>query len=345
MKGGTLSRRKFLHRASAGLAVAGVAGRPAVAFNNSLVGLEGGPRLSPQPSPSELRTSEGFYLNTLKSLRIWDGHCHMIGFGGSTPAERMANMLRFADRMGIERMCVFLGMKESFHVGPKEMRQQNDEVIEAVGHSSGRALGYAFMDPYHGVQGCLDELNRCVRDGPMVGLKFEYDTPRHPDSAENLQTYGAARDLSFLDPIVELAGKLQAVIMHHTWINTLGPEDPAESTPMEIAALARRHPFVNIICGHTGGNWELGIRAIRDVKNVYADLCGSDPTSGYTEMAVRELGPERVMYGSDVGGRSFASQLGKVMGADITDSARRLILGGNLRRVLHPILTAKGMKV
>jgi predicted TIM-barrel fold metal-dependent hydrolase len=125
----------------------------------------------------------------------------------------------------------------------------------------------------------------------------------------------------------------------------MGPEDVAESTPMEIAAVARRHPTVTVICGHTGGNWELGIRAIRDVKNVCADLCGSDPTAGYTEMAVRELGAERVMYGSDVGGRSFASQLGKVMGADLTDSARRLVLGGNLRRVLQPILNAKGVKV
>jgi predicted TIM-barrel fold metal-dependent hydrolase len=114
---------------------------------------------------------------------------------------------------------------------------------------------------------------------------------------------------------------------------------------MEVAALARRHPSVTMICGHTGGNWELGIRAIRDVKNVYADLCGSDPTAGYTEMAVRELGAERVMYGSDVGGRSFASQLGKVIGADISDSDRRLVLGGNLRRVLQPILKAKGVQV
>ena len=61
-------------------------------------------------------------------------------------------------------------------------------------------------------------------------------------------------------------------------------------------------------------------------------------------MAVRELGADRVMYGNDGGGRSFASQLGKVMGADLTDSARRLVLGGNLRRVLQSILNAIGVK-
>ena len=38
------------------------------------------------------------------------------------------------------------------------------------------------------------------------------------------------------------------------------------------------------------------------MKNVSADVAGSDPTAGFTEMAVRELGAERVLYGSDVRG-------------------------------------------
>ena len=61
-------------------------------------------------------------------------------------------------------------------------------------------------------------------------------------------------------------------------------------------------------------------------------------------MAVRKLGAERVIYGSDVGGRCFASQVAKVIGAEIPDSAKRLILGGNLRRLLTPILEAKGYR-
>jgi predicted TIM-barrel fold metal-dependent hydrolase len=61
------------------------------------------------------------------------------------------------------------------------------------------------------------------------------------------------------------------------------------------------------------------------------------------EMAVRELGAARVIYGSDAGGRSFASQLAKVRGADIPDGAKTLILRENLRRLLKPILSAKGI--
>jgi uncharacterized protein len=102
---------------------------------------------------------------------------------------------------------------------------------------------------------------------------------------------------------------------------------------------------VAFIAAHTGADWEIGIRAIRDCRNVSAELCGSDPTAGFTEMAVRELGPERVIYGSDAGGRSFASQLGKVLGAEIPTSAKKLILGENLKRLLLPILKQKGVRV
>ena len=60
-------------------------------------------------------------------------------------------------------------------------------------------------------------------------------------------------------------------------------------------------------------------------------------------MAVRELGAERLIYGSDSYSRSFASQMSKVMGADVSDEAKRLILGANLKRMLTPILKSKGL--
>ena len=60
------------------------------------------------------------------------------------------------------------------------------------------------------------------------------------------------------------------------------------------------------------------------------DTAGSDPTSGFVEMAVREVGSKRILYGSDIGGRGFVSQLAKVMGANLTKKERAHILGENL---------------
>ncbi len=239
----------------------------------------------------------------------------------------MTELTGFADRMGIERLCVFMGMKWSYDPSPEDMRQQNDDVLAALVRWKHRAFGFVYLNPNH-LDESIAELERCVASGPMVGVKLW--VARHCNAPE-------------LDPILKRAGELKAIVLQHTYIKATG-NLPGESTPMELADLARRHPRVTIVCGHSGADWEIGIRAIRDCPNVYADLCGSDPTAGMTEMAVRELGAHRVLYGSDAGGRSFASQLGKVLGADIPESARNLILGENLKRLLAPILKEKGIR-
>jgi predicted TIM-barrel fold metal-dependent hydrolase len=184
-----------------------------------------------------------------------------------------------------------------------------------------------YLNPNY-LKASLDEFDRCVRDGPMVGVKLL--VAKRCSAGE-------------LDPIVERAAAMKAAILQHTWLKVTGNE-PGESTPQDVVELARRHPGVRIVCGHTGGDWELGIRMIRASKNIFAELAGSNPTSGVVEMAVRELGADRIIYGSDAFGGSYASQLGKVMGAEISEADRRLILGENLRNMLTPILRAKGFR-
>src|SRR5215207_3109134 len=259
---------------------------------------------------------------------IIDVHCHLSGVPGRTPDERMARLIEFADRMGIDRLCVYMGMTWAHAPTPDNLRKQNDEVLEALEHWGHRAFGFVYVSP-HFVDESLAELDRCVRDGPMVGVKLW--VARRCSDAE-------------IDPIVRRATELKAVVFQHTWWKTTGNE-PGESTPDDLALLAARHPQATLICGHTGGDWERGVRAIRPFANVYADLAGGDPAAGETEMAVRELGAERVLYGSDAGGRSFASQLAKVTGADIPAEAKRLIFHENLRRLLMPILQAKGVRL
>lgn len=258
---------------------------------------------------------------------IWDLHCHLGGVEGRTVHERMANLVAAADRAGIDRLVLFMPSLTARDPSPAEFRRQNDEVLEAISHWHHRAFAFAYVNPNHPEES-LAELDRVVRDGPMVGVKLwvacRCDDPR-------------------LDAIVRRAAELKALIYQHTWLKTDG-NLPGESTPMDVAALAARHPDVPVVCGHTGGDWERGIRAVRAHKNVLVETGGTDPTAGMIETAVRELGAERVMYGSDVAGRSFGSQLGKVRGTDVPDDARKLILGGNLRRLLSPILAAKGVR-
>lgn len=259
---------------------------------------------------------------------IWDLHCHLSGVDGRTPDERMAQLMEYADRMGVERLVVFMGQTFLTDPTPDQFRRQNDEVLQALSHWHHRAFGFVYLNPKYEAES-LKELDRCVQDGPMVGVKL-WVAARCTDPR--------------LESLIRRATELKAVIYQHTWLKTPGNLE-GESTPAEFAELAAKHPDSSIILGHTGGNWEYGIRAVRELKHVAIDLGGSDPTAGFVEMAVRELGAERILYGSDIGGRSLSSQMAKVLGADITPQARRLILGENLKRMLMPILKAKGVRL
>ena len=134
------------------------------------------------------------------------------------------------------------------------------EVLRAIRAFPDRAFGFVYLNPKH-TQASLDELNRCVRDGPMVGVKLW--VAQHCNAPE-------------LDPLVARAAELKALILQHTWIKITG-NLPGESTPMELAELAARHPQATFLCGHTGGDWEVGVRAIRPLENIFSDLCGGDP--------------------------------------------------------------------
>ena len=149
--------------------------------------------------------------------------------------------------------------------------------------------------------------------------------PMWPGDGERLQTYirGLSRESR-----------------HNRFLGALN-----ELSPMELARLAQRFPKVNLICGHSGGDWELGVRAVRPHKNILLEFSGSDPHSGMVEYAIKELGVDRLVWGGHGPSRSYATELGKVLDADISRADRMKIFGGNLRRISASIFRKKGMKI
>jgi predicted TIM-barrel fold metal-dependent hydrolase len=245
---------------------------------------------------------------------IWDCHVH-LNSGVSGPVEKQVDeLLMYADRVGIARLVIFI--------------RNNDDVLKAIAYSPRRIMGFVYVDPKQ-TEKSLRDMDRCVRDGPMVGVKLAVDMRcNRPE----------------LDPIVRRAVELNVPVLQHCY-RRVGDNWEGESSPADLAELAARHPDATFICSHTGNDWERGVRQIRAAKNVLAELCGSDPTAGFAEAMVREVGAERVIWGSDGGARSFASQLAKVLSADLPEETKRLILGGNLRRLLKPIFEKKGVRL
>lgn len=256
-------------------------------------------------------------------IEIWDAHAHLDG-GVGAPADRARFLLKYADRMGVRRLILSMGPKFEPDPTPEQLREQNDAVLEAIRTAPDRLLGYVYLNPKH-PEASLQEIERCVVHGPMVGIKLWIAMRCHEPA---------------LDPLMRRAGELRLPVLQHTFFRH-GGNLPGESSPDDLVHLAARHPKVNFICAHSGADWERGIRAVRAQKNIWVDISGFDPAAGLMEMAVRELGPQRVIFGSDASGRSFASQLAKVLSAQLPPEAQKAIFRDNIARLIEPVLTRR----
>ncbi|MDC0275448.1 amidohydrolase family protein [Verrucomicrobiales bacterium] len=259
----------------------------------------------------------------LKSDRIWDSYFlpSYRDFEGD-----MKRSQRAIEIGNIEKLCYFahVGIGTTTDAAFEKSRRETPDLISApLKRWPEKLLGMIHLNA-NDVSASLDALNHWIRDGQMLGVYFAGGGPGSlPCTHKNF------------NPLIERIAELKAVIMQHTWHVTGGKTSPGHSLPSELAELAARFPEQQFICAHAGGEWEKGICAVRDSPNILVETSGFDATAGFIEMAMRELGPERIVFGSHLPSRSLGTELGKIVGANIPDEARKLILGGNFRRLLR----------
>ena len=270
----------------------------------------------------------------LKKYRIWDSYflpsySNPGSDGNSRTITDIERTMPTIELGKIERLCTFS------HIGlgttkdkafEKNVRANPKLILKPLERWPKLLIGMIQLN-VDDVAASLDALNRWLRDGPMLGVYFASgglgsQACTHPN----------------YEPLVKRITELKGVIMQHTWFITGGKSSPTMSTPSELAELAAKFPEQKFICAHAGGEWERGIRAIRDSPNILIETSGFDATAGFIEMGIRELGAKRIVFGSHLPSRSLGTELGKVVGAQITEREKTLILGENYRQLLNPIL-------
>lgn len=266
----------------------------------------------------------------LKRYRIWDSyftpaHSHP-GVDGKKKLIDDFERSRFALDLGqFEKACYFA------HVGlgttgdaavERLLHSQPERVLEPLGYWPDRLIGMIQVNPKD-VTESLSAIDRWLGEGPMKGVYFSGGGPAAlPCNHPNVRA------------LVERVSDVGGVIMQHTWYKTGGKQSAGESTPAELAQLAKRFPKQVFLCAHAGGEWEKGIRAIKSTPNVWIETSGFDATAGFLEMAVRELGDRRIVFGSHLPSRSLGTELGKVLGAELTETNKHRILGENFRNLV-----------
>lgn len=230
--------------------------------------------------------------------------------GSSAADERQ--LLEMADRYAIEALVVM-----PLFGGLCPMRADisaGNRAAAAFAARDSRVRAMVHVYPRHG-QFALDEIERWMDVG-FHGVKVWVNYADEPS----------------MFPIAERVIKWGKPLIIHAMHKTVG-QLPLESDATHIAGLARIYPELKIVMAHVGGNFIHSCERVADCPNVWTDPSGTFCETGMVEHAVRVLGPDRVMFGTDAPGADYVNNIAKVAAADLPPDTIRKILADNARKL------------
>jgi hypothetical protein len=104
-----------------------------------------------------------------------------------------------------------------------------------------------------------------------------------------------------------------------------------------FASVAKSRPDILWIMGHSGGPYGSipAVELAREIPNIFLDIALSMCPARQIEFFVKELGAERVLFGTDNPFIDPRPQIGRVGLARITHQDRVNIFGANARRYIR----------
>jgi predicted TIM-barrel fold metal-dependent hydrolase len=248
---------------------------------------------------------------------IFDAHLHIPSDNGENfqwylVTRNMPEFVRYLDRCGVRRGVISSSWSNTAQT-PDDYRNGNREVAKYVDRYKGRFRGSCVVTPFR-IDEALREIEDCHKKHGFVWLgefcnymtHYRYDTPEWAQ-------------------IMQLATKLNCVVQIHT-------------TTEEMQYLADNFPDTTIVFPHFGRTLEdikARIAIVAKHKNAHIDISGSGiERVGILELAVKEIGADRVLYGSDFTINEPAGAIERVRNAFLTPEDREKILFRNVERLL-----------
>lgn len=204
-----------------------------------------------------------------------------------------------------------------FPRGKADATVGNEEAARIVPSTPG-LLQWVVVNPLD--DRTYEQAERMLRTPWCVGIKI------HPEE--------------HIYPIAEHGRKLFEFFARHNAV-VLTHSGEKHSLPADFIPFADDHPNVKLILAHIGcsstSQVDLQVRAVAQSKrgNVFADTSSSRSIfPNLIEFAVREIGPERVLFGTDTPLYCTSMQRARIDHADISDADKRLILRDNAAKLL-----------
>lgn len=250
-------------------------------------------------------------MDELRRFRVIDAHVH--NWRALTDVKSVVDCL---DRFGLAAMVVLSDLRGDGTPTPDEVAASNAATArlrDAVGE---RIIPFCYVNAVH-TDNAIAQIAHWARQG-FKGLKLWIS-----------ERAGDPRTASVIDAAQEQGWP----VYYHSYYRLHGHAPASESAPIEFAALARRHPRVTFVMAHMGAQFEHGLAAVADCPNVSVDYAGSISEKGAYETALRLLGPERILFGTDLPA-CYYTNAGRVLELDAPDAVKQMIFADNILRML-----------
>lgn len=255
---------------------------------------------------------------------IFDAHLHIPSDNGENfqwnlVTRNMAEFVAYLDKCGVRRGVISSSWSNKAQ-SPDDYRNGNREVAKYVDRYKGRFRGSCVITPFR-IDDALREIEECHRQFGFVWLGefcnymtgYKYETPEWTE-------------------VMKLAAKLNLIVQIHT-------------TTREMRYLAENFPENTIVFPHLGAAREdifARIEIVAKHKNTCIELSGSGiERVGILERAVKEIGADRVLYGSDFTINEPSAVIARVRNAFLTPEDREKILFRNVERLLANSVTQR----
>jgi predicted TIM-barrel fold metal-dependent hydrolase len=245
---------------------------------------------------------------------IIDCHCHAgTGDGLTGPWDTRADLDRYRDRAdaaGITHTVLFAAFHSDYQVA-------NREVAGIVAAEPARFTGFAFV--------------HAERDRGRIGSMVAEAVLRH--GFRGIKVHG--HDARISREVCEVARRWRLPVLY----------DPVGELPV-LDMVATEYPDVPFVVPHLSSfadSWRAQrgfVDQLARLPNLHADTSGVR-YHDLLEEAVRRAGPRRVLFGSDGPWLHPGVELAKVRALGLPPAAERLVLGGNLRRLLARVRTGR----
>lgn len=256
------------------------------------------------------------------SVQAIDVHAHLGAYVDEDPqmaefmsgdAERVVSLAARA-RTGT---TVISSLRALLPPGRYDTLAGNEDVLREVEQVDGLRM-WAVLEPR--LPESFAQVKWLLGHPRCLGIKI------HPE----LHGYAIAE---YGHEVFAFAARHGAVVQSHSGDPYCLPED--------FLPFADSFPEVTLILSHLGwGHDGLMAHQVRAVQrsrhgNVYADTSSSRSiVPGLIEWAVREVGAERILYGTDSPLYFAPMQRARIDQAEMPDEAKRVILRGNAERLL-----------